>query len=203
MVGRVPVTAQGGAGPRFIPESGAHRGGEANRQARCARASRPLARPVMARWTLPAPMQRALALAQDAARAGEVPIGAVVTLGERIVAEAHNEPRRARDPTAHAELLAIRRAAAALGQERLAECALWVTLEPCAMCAGAIVLARIARRYYAASDPKGGAVIHGPRFFDQPTCHWRPTTEGGLEAQAAADLLRGFFRARRAGTADA
>ena len=151
----------------------------------------------MARWTLPAPMQRALALAQDAARAGEVPIGAVVTLGERIVAEAHNEPRRARDPTAHAELLAIRRAAAALGQERLAECALWVTLEPCAMCAGAIVHARIARLYYAASDPKGGAVEHGARVFDQPQCLHRPQVSPGLGEQEAAALLREFFAARR------
>ena len=110
----------------------------------------------MTSWTLPQPMQRALELAKASAAAGEVPVGAVVTRGGAIIAEAHNAPRETHDPTAHAEILAIRRAAEALGDERLTDCELWVTLEPCAMCAGAIVHARIAKLYYAASDPKGG-----------------------------------------------
>ena len=151
----------------------------------------------MTRWTLPYPMQRALELAAAGADSGEVPVGAVVTLGERIIAEAHNKPRKSCDPTAHAELLAIRRAAAALGQERLGDCDLWVTLEPCAMCAGAIVHARIARLYYAASDPKGGAVEHGARVFDQPQCLHRPQIYSGIGESEAAEMLRGFFAARR------
>ena len=151
----------------------------------------------MARWTLPRPMHRALELARMSAECGEVPVGAVVMLGDRIVSEAHNQPRALHDPTAHAEILAIRRAARALGQERLERCDLWVTLEPCTMCAGAISHARIKRLYYAASDPKGGAVEHGARIFEQPTCLHRPEVYSGMGEGLSADLLRGFFRRRR------
>ena len=151
----------------------------------------------MTGWTLPQPMQRALALAQASAQAGEVPVGAVVTLGGEVIAEAHNTPRETCDPTAHAEMLAIRRAAQALGQERLTDCELWVTLEPCAMCAGAIVHARLARVYYAASDPKGGAVEHGARVFEQAQCLHRPEVYAGIGEARAAALLREFFSARR------
>ena len=151
----------------------------------------------MTRWTLPLPMERALELAQAGAAGGEVPVGAVVTRAGQIIAEAHNMPRTRVDPTAHAEILAIRRAAQALGRERLTDCELWVTLEPCAMCAGAIVHARLAKIYYSASDPKGGAVEHGARVFEQETCLHKPDIYAGLgEAQAAA-LLRGFFKTRR------
>ncbi|WP_066531074.1 nucleoside deaminase [Erythrobacter sp. CCH5-A1] len=142
-------------------------------------------------------MPRALALARDAAAAGEVPIGAVVVKDGTVIAEAHNSPRADHDPTAHAEILAIRRAARMLGDERLTGCELWVTLEPCAMCAGAIAHARIARLYYAASDPKGGAVEHGARVFDQPQCLHRPEVYSGIGEAEAAELLKGFFRERR------
>ncbi len=148
-------------------------------------------------FPLPEPMREALALAEAAALDGEVPIGALVMLGGKVIASAANETRSIPDPTAHAELLAIRRAALVLGQERLTGCDLWVTLEPCAMCAGAIAHARIARLYYAASDPKGGGVEHGARVFDQPTCHHRPEVYAGLGETEAAGLLRGFFEARR------
>ena len=141
-------------------------------------------------------MDRALELGRAAA-AGEVPVGAVVTRNGAIVGEAHNAPRDLHDPTAHAEILAIRRAAESLGTERLTDCDLWVTLEPCAMCAGAIVHARIGRLYYAASDPKGGAVEHGARVFDQPQCLHRPEVYAGIGEQRAADMLQGFFRQRR------
>lgn len=151
----------------------------------------------MTRWPIPAPMERALALAQEAARAGEVPIGAVVVRGGAIIAQAHNAPRELHDPTAHAEILAIRHAAEALGQERLEDCELWVTLEPCAMCAGAIAHARIAKLYYAAPDPKGGAVEHGARVFEQPQCLHRPDVYAGMGESEAAALLRTFFRERR------
>ncbi|MXO60422.1 nucleoside deaminase [Altererythrobacter salegens] len=151
----------------------------------------------MTRWPLPPPMQRALILAEAAAAAGEVPVGAVVVRGGEIVAEAHNAPRELSDPTAHAELLAIRRAAQALGAERLEGCELWVTLEPCAMCAGAIAHARIGKLYYAAPDPKGGAVEHGARVFEQPQCLHRPEVYSGMGEAASAELLRGFFAARR------
>jgi tRNA(adenine34) deaminase len=143
-------------------------------------------------------MARALALARVAADAGEVPIGAVVVRRDEIVGEAHNSPRSLSDPTAHAELLAIRRAAEALGQERLSECDLYVTLEPCAMCAGAIAHARIARLYYGAADPKGGAVEHGARVFEQAQCLHRPDVYSGIGESEAAALLRTFFAARRA-----
>jgi tRNA(Arg) A34 adenosine deaminase TadA len=142
-------------------------------------------------------MDRALELGCAAAAAGEVPVGAVVTRNGAIVGEAHNAPRDLHDPTAHAEILAIRRAAESLGTERLTDCDLWVTLEPCAMCAGAIVHARIGRLYYAASDPKGGAVEHGARVFDQPQSLHRPEVYAGIGEQRAADMLQGFFRQRR------
>ncbi len=151
----------------------------------------------MTRWPLPEPMRAALDAAARAGAAGEVPIGAVVVKDGVVIAAAHNTPREAHDPTAHAEVLAIRAAAAALGQERLTGCDLWVTLEPCAMCAGAIVHARLARVYYAASDPKGGAVEHGARVFDAPGCLHQPEVYSGIGEAEAADLLRGFFRERR------
>ena len=151
----------------------------------------------MIRWPLPDPMARALVLARDAAQAGEVPVGAVVVKDGSIIAEAHNSPRTMADPTAHAEIMAIREAARALGAERLEGCDLWVTLEPCAMCAGAIAHARIARLYYAASDPKGGAVEHGSRVFEQDQCLHKPEVYGGIGAEEAGELLRGFFRQRR------
>ena len=142
-------------------------------------------------------MARALALAREAARAGEVPVGAVVTRDGVVLGEGHNAPRALADPTAHAEILALRRAAEALGTERLDGCELWVTLEPCAMCAGAIVHARIARVYYGAGDPKGGAVEHGPRVFEQPHCLHRPEVYPGIGEEPAAAMLRAFFAARR------
>jgi len=144
-------------------------------------------------------MARALAAATEAADLGEVPVGAVVTRGGAVIAVAANAPRRLHDPTAHAEILAIRAAAATLGRDRLEDCDLWVTLEPCAMCAGAIAHARIARLYYAASDAKGGAVEHGARFFGQPTCHHRPEVYAGIGEGEAARLLRDFFVDRRDG----
>ncbi|MBA3054193.1 MAG: nucleoside deaminase [Sphingomonadales bacterium] len=151
----------------------------------------------MNRWPLPEPMARALAQARAAAEAGEVPIGAVVVKDGEIIAEAHNLTRASPDPTAHAELLAIRWAAQTLGQERLEGCELWVTLEPCAMCAGAIAHARIARVYYGAPDPKGGAVEHGARVFEQAQCLHKPEVYPGIGESESADLLRGFFRERR------
>jgi tRNA(adenine34) deaminase len=135
--------------------------------------------------------------AERAARAGEVPVGAVVVRASEIVARAHNRPLAERDPTAHAELLALRAAARAIGDERLAGCDLYVTLEPCTMCAAAISLARIRRLYYAAADPKGGAVESGVRFFASPTCHHRPDVYGGIQQARAAELMRGFFQERR------
>ena len=142
-------------------------------------------------------VSRMLDLAREAAEAGEVPIGALVVKDGAIIAEARNETRAAKDPTAHAEILAIRRAAEALGQERLTGCDLWVTLEPCPMCAGAISHARLARLYYGASDPKGGAVEHGSRVFEQAQCLHRPEVYPGMGEAQAAQLLRGFFKERR------
>jgi len=142
-------------------------------------------------------MARALALAREAAGAGEVPVGAVIVKDGMVIAEAHNAPRALKDPTAHAELLAIRRASERLGSERLEGCELWVTLEPCAMCAGAISHARIARLYYAAPDPKGGAVEHGALVFDQKQCLHRPEVYSGMGEDEAAGLLRDFFAAKR------
>lgn len=151
----------------------------------------------MPQFPLPEPMRAALNLAKSAAAAGEVPVGAVVVKDGMIVGEGHNAPRTAHDPTAHAEIVAIRAAAARLGNERLDGCDLYVTLEPCAMCAGAIAHARIARLYYGADDPKGGAVAHGPRVFAQPTIHHRPEVYDGIGAGEAGALLRDFFAARR------
>ena len=142
-------------------------------------------------------MRRALVLAAEAAGKGEVPVGAVVVSRGVVVGEAHNAPRELSDPTAHAEILAIRRAAQALGRERLEDCDLYVTLEPCAMCAGAIAHARIGRLYYAAPDPKGGAVEHGARVFEQAQCHHRPEVYAGMGEGEASALLRGFFATRR------
>ncbi|NVD44517.1 tRNA adenosine(34) deaminase TadA [Qipengyuania atrilutea] len=151
----------------------------------------------MGKWPLSEPMREALALARRAAEAGEVPVGAVVVKGGAIVGRGHNRPRQAHDPTAHAEIEAIRAAARALGNERLEGCDLWVTLEPCVMCAGAIAHARIARLYYAASDRKGGAVEHGARVFDQPQTLHRPEVYSGMGEEDAAKLLRRFFKERR------
>jgi len=146
---------------------------------------------------LPDPMRAALDAAHAAAAAGEVPVGAVVTRGAAIIATAGNAPRGLNDPTAHAEIVAIRAAAALLGRDRLDGCDLWVTLEPCAMCAGAIAHARIDRLYYGADDPKGGAIAHGPRFFTQPTCHHRPEIYSGIGEGESAALLKAFFAERR------
>ena len=143
------------------------------------------------------PMRRALDEARAAAAAGEVPVGAVVIRGGELVAAGRNRMRTDSDPTAHAEMVALRGAAAALGTSRLDGCDLWVTLEPCAMCAGAIALARISRLYFAAPDPKGGAVLHGPRLFAQPTCHHAPEVYSGMGEGEAGELLKAFFRERR------
>ena len=148
-------------------------------------------------FPLPEPMRAALDAAHAAAQAGEVPVGAAIFRNGELLAAAGNAPRALADPTAHAEIRAIREAARLLGRDRLEDCDLWVTLEPCAMCAGAIAHARIARLYYGAADPKGGAVEHGPRFFGQPTCHHRPEVYPGIGEDEAARLLRDFFRERR------
>lgn len=148
-------------------------------------------------FPLPAPMRRALDLAEEAGADGEVPVGAVVTLGDRIVAESRNAMRGTSDPTAHAEMVAIRMAADVLGTSRLDDCTLWVTLEPCAMCAAAIGIARFKALRFAAEDPKGGGVVHGPRIFNQPTSHHRPDVIGGIGEAEAAEQLRAFFVSRR------
>ena len=142
-------------------------------------------------------MRRALDLAAEAAAAGEVPVGAVVTRGGKILAEARNAMRGSIDPTAHAEMVAIRQAAAKLGVPRLDECTLWVTLEPCAMCAAALAISRVKALRFAAEDPKGGGVVHGARIFAQPTCHHGPDVLGGIGEAEAAAQLRDFFAARR------
>jgi tRNA(adenine34) deaminase len=146
---------------------------------------------------MPSFMELALDEARKAQGCGEVPIGCVIVRGGAVIASAGNRTLADRDPTAHAEMIAIRAAAKALGSERLVDCDLHVTLEPCAMCTAAISFARIRKLYYAAPDPKGGAVEHGPRFFAQPTCHHRPEIYGGINESAAAALLRNFFAARR------
>lgn len=148
-------------------------------------------------FPLPEPMRRALELARFAANAGEVPVGAVVVKDGIIIGEGQNRPRESHDPTAHAEIVAIRAAAEALGNERLDGCDLFVTLEPCAMCAGAIAHARISRLYYGAGDAKGGAVMHGPRLFSQPTIHHRPEIFDMIGEKEAGELLKNFFAARR------
>lgn len=142
-------------------------------------------------------MDLALAEAARAATEGEVPVGAVVVEGDRVVATGRNRTLVDRDPTAHAEVVALREAGRLLGSERLIGCDLWVTLEPCPMCAGAISFARIRRLYYGAADPKGGAVENGVRLYSSPSCHHVPEVYSGLAASQASDLLKGFFRDRR------
>ena len=148
-------------------------------------------------FPLPAPMRRALDLAREAEAEGEVPVGAVVSIGNHIIAEARNAMRGGSDPTAHAEMNAIRAAAEKLGTARLDECTLWVTLEPCAMCAAAISIARVKALRFGAEDAKGGAVVHGPRLYEQPTCHHPPDVLGGIGEEESAELLREFFASRR------
>ena len=147
--------------------------------------------------TTPSLMDLALKSAENAGKAGEVPIGCVIVRAGQVIATAGNRTVTDRDPTAHAEILAIRQATAVIGSERLTDCDLYVTLEPCTMCAGAISLARIRRLYYGASDAKGGAVESGVRFFAQPTCHHRPEVYSAVGETEAARLLREFFRTRR------
>ena len=147
--------------------------------------------------TTPSLMDLALKSAENAGKAGEVPIGCVIVRAGQVIATAGNRTVTDRYPTAHAEILAIRQATAAIGSERLTDCDLYVTLEPCTMCAGAISLARIRRLYYGAGDPKGGAVESGVRFFAQPTCHHRPEVYSAVGETEAARLLREFFRTRR------
>ena len=143
-------------------------------------------------------MKQALQQAEQAARRGEVPVGAVlVDANGTVLAVAGNRTEELHDPTAHAEILAIRAATAAKGSARLPDCDLYVTLEPCAMCAAAISFARLRRVYFAAYDPKGGAVDHGPRFFTQPTCHHAPESIGGIDEHSAAELLKTFFAEKR------
>ena len=145
----------------------------------------------------PTSMQLALAEAEAAAARGEVPVGAVLVRDGEVVAAAGNRTRELNDATAHAEVLAIRAGGERLGSDRLSGCDLYVTLEPCTLCAAAISLARIRRLYYGAGDPKGGAVEHGVRFFGAPTCHHAPEVYSGIGERAAADLLRRFFQDRR------
>lgn len=145
----------------------------------------------------PSFMDLALAQARSAADAGEVPVGCLIVRDGMVLAQAGNRTLVDRDPTAHGEMIAIRAAAAAIGSERLADCDLYVTLEPCAMCAAAIAFARIRRLYYGASDPKGGAVENGVRFFSSPTCHHRPEVYAGIGEAEASALLKEFFCARR------
>src|SRR6476661_4569048 len=145
----------------------------------------------------PSFMDLALKAAETARKAAEVPIGCVIVLNNEVIATAGNRTLTDRDPTAHAEILAIRQAAKAVGSERLTDCDLYVTLEPCTMCAGAISFARIRRLYFGAADPKGGAVEHGVRFFAAPTCHHRPEVYGGINESECAALLKDFFQARR------
>src|SRR6202158_5441742 len=142
-------------------------------------------------------MDLPIAEARAAAAEGEVPVGCVIVRGGEVIARGRNRTLADHDPTAHAEMVAIRAASAAIGTERLTDCDVYVTLEPCTMCAGALSLARIRRLYYGAADPKGGAVESGVRFFASPTCHHRPDIYGGIAEQEAAALLRGFFAARR------
>lgn len=148
-------------------------------------------------FPLPEPMRLALDQARLAASEGEVPVGAVVMRAGKVICVTRNAMRASHDPTAHAEMMALREAGRVLGTSRLDGCDLWVTLEPCAMCAGAIALARIDRLYFAATDPKGGGVLHGPRLFSQPTCHHAPEVYTGIGEEEAADILRTFFRLRR------
>ena len=148
-------------------------------------------------FPLPEPMRLALEEARAAALAEEVPVGAVVMRAGAVLGIGRNRMRLDQDPTAHAEMVAMRAAARALGGWRLDGCDLWVTLEPCAMCAGAIALARVARLYFGAADPKGGAILHGPRLFGQPTCHHAPEIYPGIGDSEAGEMLKAFFRQRR------
>ena len=148
-------------------------------------------------FPLPLPMRRALELAAQAGLAEEVPVGAVITRRDEIIAESSNAMRSVLDPTAHAEIEAIRAAASRLGTSRLDECTLWVTLEPCAMCAAAAAIARLKAVHFGAEDPKGGGVIHGPRIFTQPTIHHRPQVLGGIGEEESSLLLKKFFEERR------
>ncbi|WP_299346776.1 nucleoside deaminase [uncultured Maritalea sp.] len=143
------------------------------------------------------PMQQALQLAQSAANNGEVPVGAVVVHDGEVIVKVANQMKALNDPTAHAEMLAIKQALALVGTGRLAQCDLYVTLEPCTMCAGAIAHAKLRRVYYGADDPKGGAVDNGVRFFNQPTCHHQPEVIAGLNERESAKLLQQFFLDRR------
>ena len=147
--------------------------------------------------TAPSFMDLALKTAENAGKGGEVPIGCVIVLNNEVIAEAGNRTLADRDPTAHAEILAIRQATNVIGSERLVDCDLYVTLEPCTMCAGAISFARIRRLYYGAADPKGGAVDSGVRFFAQPTCHHMPEVYSSVGESEAATLLKEFFKVRR------
>lgn len=151
----------------------------------------------MTKWPVPKSMQLALDAARAAGAQGEVPIGAVVVQGEEVLSVAANCTRNPPDPSGHAEIIALREAATKLGSERLTGCDLYVTLEPCAMCAGAISHARIARLYYAAPDPKGGAVDHGARVFEHPQALHKPEVYSGMGEAEAAEILRDFFKARR------
>ena len=182
---------------RVIPERRALSLGYANRQEKlrlsCVRSS---ARQ-MSKWPIPPGMQSALDAARAAEEAGEVPIGAAIMRGETLIASAGNATRTPPDPTGHAEIRALRLAAEKLGQDRLTNCDLYVSLEPCAMCAGAISHARIARLYYAASDPKGGGVEHGARVFEHPQCLHKPEVYSGMGEAEAAQMLRAFFKERR------
>lgn len=148
-------------------------------------------------FPFPAPMRRALELAAQAAADGEVPVGAVLTKEGAIVAEARNAMRSTLDPTAHAEIVTLRLASERLGSARLDGCSLWVSLEPCPMCAAAIGIARVSELRFGAEDPKGGGVVHGPRIYAQPTCHHRPDVLGGIGEAQSAELLRRFFAERR------
>jgi len=157
-------------------------------------------RPLMPQSSaIPDPMEEAFRQAEAAGARGEVPVGAVVVeaASGRILAAAGNEVEQRADPSAHAEVLALRAAAASIGAPRLVDCDLYVTLEPCAMCAGAISFARVRRLFFGAYDPKGGAVDHGPRFFAQPTCHHAPEVVGGLQASRGETLLKSFFISKR------
>lgn len=142
-------------------------------------------------------MQMALNEARAAAERGEVPVGAVLVRGAEVIARDGNRTRELNDPTAHAEMLVLRAGGALLKSERLLNCDLYVTLEPCAMCAAALSFARVRRLYFGASDPKGGGVEHGPRFYSQPTCHHAPEVYGGIAERQAAEVLKAFFRDRR------
>lgn len=180
-----------------FPRRRAHSGGFPNRQAKLRPDAHTASAVDMTKWPIPHPMQLALDAARAAGAQGEVPIGAVIMKGDEVLSVAANRTRTPPDPTGHAEIVALREAAVKLGGERLTDCDLYVTLEPCAMCAGAISHARIGSLYYAASDPKGGAVEHGARVFEHPQALHRPEVYSGMGEAEAAEILRDFFKARR------